>query len=320
MTAPNSSPACVAGQSSSTFLDGLLATARQCGRRKIAMVFPCDAAALRTGDRLTDEDIADVSLFGPRDRLLELGAREGIDLERFELIDTGADAASAAQKACKHAAAGTLDMLMKGSLHTDELMRAVIARIDGLRTQRRISHAFVLQVPGRSSPLIISDCVVNVAPTLGEKVEILEHAIHLARALGVVRPKAAVVSFTESVLPGAPSTLDAAAIAKMAQRGQIINAAVDGPLAFDNAVSMASASAKGIDSSVAGRADILLMPNLEAGNALYKSLVYMAGASCAGVVLGTKKPVVLTSRTDSLESKVYSAALASVLLRDECTS
>jgi phosphate acetyltransferase len=221
-------------------------------------VFPCDTAALETGSRLAEENIADVSLFGPRDRLLELGAREGIDLQRFELIDTGAGAASAAQKACKLAAAGSLDMLMKGSLHTDELMRAVVARNDGLRTQRRISHAFVLQVPGRPSPLIISDCVVNVAPTLGEKVEILEHAIYLARALGIVRPRAAVISFTESVLQGAPSTLDAAAIAKMAQRGQIFDAAVDGPLAFDNAVSTASATAKGIDSSVAGRADILL--------------------------------------------------------------
>ncbi len=316
MDAPSSSPPCVAAPGGSTFLDGLLATARRSGRRKIAMVFPCDAAALETGSRLIGEDIADVSLFGPRDRLLALGAREGIDLRRFELIDTGAGAASAAQAACKLAAAGGVDMLMKGSLHTDELMRAVVARTDGLRTQRRISHAFVLQVPGRPSPLILSDCVVNVAPALGEKVEILEHAIRLARALGLERPRAAVISFTESVLQGAPSTLDAAAIAQMAQRGQIVGAAVDGPLAFDNAVSMASATAKGIESSVAGRADILLMPNLEAGNAIYKALVYMAGASCAGVVLGTQRPVVLTSRTDSLESKVYSAALASVLLHN----
>ncbi|VTU41182.1 Phosphate acetyltransferase [Variovorax sp. PBS-H4] len=300
-----------------TFLDGVLATARQRGRRKIAMVFPCDANALETGCRLIEEQIADVSWIGPRDRLLDLGARQGIDLQQSEIIDTGPGAAEAAQAACRLASAGDVDMLMKGSLHTDELMRAVVSRTSGMRTSRRVSHAFVLQVPGRPSPLIISDCVVNVAPALAEKVEILEHAVLLARALGIAQPHVAVLSFTESVLHGAPSTLDAAAIAKMAERGQIRDAVVDGPLAFDNAISMASATSKSIESRVAGKADILLMPNLEAGNAVYKSLVYMAGASCAGVVLGTSRPVILTSRTDSLASKVYSAALGSLLLDAE---
>jgi phosphate acetyltransferase len=279
------------------------------------MVYPCDLRSLETSVALTKEGIANVVLIGPRERLTVLGQCHGIDLSSFKLIDSGLDATDAAVIACRLARTGEVDMLMKGALHTDELMRAVVSRSNGLRTGGRVSHAFVLQLPGRVEPLIISDCVVNVAPTLPEKVEILEHAIRLSLALGLRKPRVAVISFTESVLSGAPSTLDAAVIAKMAERGQILGAVVDGPLAFDNAVSLTSANSKGIESKVAGNAEILLMPNLEAGNALYKSLVYMAGASCAGVLLGTDKPVILTSRTDSMESKVFSAALGSLMLR-----
>jgi phosphate acetyltransferase len=300
--------------SQSRFLNGILDNARLLGRRNIGMVYPCDVRSLESSLALTEEGIAKVVLIGPREQLVVLGQRHGIDLSSFELIDSGVNAADAASMACRLAKAGDVDMLMKGALHTDELMRAVVSRTNGLKTGGRVSHAFVVQLPGREQPLIISDCVVNVAPTLPEKVEILEHAIKLALALGLVKPRVAVISFTESVLFGAPSTVDAAVITKMAERGQILGAVIDGPLAFDNAVSLTSATSKGIESKVAGNADILLMPNLETGNALYKSLVYMAGATCAGVLLGTDKPVILTSRTDSMESKVFSAALGSLML------
>lgn len=278
------------------------------------MVYPCDLASLETSCELQTLGVATVILVGPREPLLKLAGLHRIDLSSFELIDSGPDASSAAQMACGLACAGEVDMLMKGALHTDDLMRAVVSRTHGLRGGGRVSHAFVLQLPDRPLPLIISDCVVNVAPTLPEKIEILELTLKLARALGFGKPRAAVLSFTESILCAVQSTLDAAVIAKMAERGQIKDALVDGPLAFDNAVSPISAASKGIESTVAGQADILLVPNLEAGNVLYKSLIYMGGAACAGVVLGTRKPVILTSRTDNMESKVYSAALASVLL------
>lgn len=297
------------------FLDTVLHTARLLGPREIAMAYPCDIASLQTCVALSKEGIASLTLVGPTDRMSELARVHSIDLSRFCLVDSGPNAADAADMTCKLASAGEVDMVMKGSLHTDELMRAVVTRANGLRTAGRISHAFILQMPGRPQPLIISDCVVNVAPTLPEKVEILEHAIRLAHALDLRKPRVAVLSFTESVLANAQSTLDAAAITKMAERGQITGAVVDGPLAFDNAVSLASANSKGIESRVAGNAEILLMPNLETGNALYKSLVYMANALCAGVLLGTHKPVILTSRTDSMASKVFSAALGSLMLR-----
>lgn len=278
------------------------------------MVFPGDRSSLETALRLAEEGIAEVTLIGPRDHMLGIGGAEGLEHSGLQIVDTGPEVEDAARMACQLVASSDLDLLMKGSLHTDALMRAIVSSPGGLRTSRRVSHAFVLQIPGRQAPLILADCVVNVAPTLNDKLHILEHAIQVAKAIRIARPRVALLSFTESVMPGAPSTLEAAALAKMAERGQIRGAVVDGPLAFDNAVSPASASAKGIDSAVAGHADILVVPNLESGNALYKSLVYMAGASCAGVVLGARCPVVLTSRTDSLQSKVYSAALASILL------
>lgn len=314
ITIPASHPVALCSQK--TFLDDLLDTARRLGRRKIAMVYPCDITSLQTSRELEALGVATVVLVGPREQLLELGCRHRIDLSQFELIDSGLDVRSAAEIACRLAGSGDVDMVIKGALHTDDLMRTVVSRTNGLRADGRISHAFVLQLPDRRQPLIISDCVVNVTPTLPEKVEILEQTIKLAHALGLKQPRVAVISFTESILCAVQSTIDAAVIAKMAERGQIRGAVVDGPLAFDNAVSLISAASKGIESAVAGNAEILLMPNLEAGNALYKSLIYMAGASCAGVVLGAKKPVILTSRTDSMESKVYSAAVGSLMLRE----
>lgn len=304
----------IAPGSAKSFLDTVLETAVRLGRRRIAMVYPCDLASLQASCELQALGVATVILVGPREPLLKLADLHQIDLGNFEVIDSGPDASNAAQMACKLASVGDVDMLMKGALHTDDLMRAVVSRAHGLRGAGRVSHAFVLQLPDRPLPLIISDCVVNVAPSLPEKIEILQLTVSLAHALGIELPRAAVLSFTESILCSVQSTVDAAVIAKMADRGQIKNVVVDGPLAFDNAVSSISAASKGINSAVAGQADILLVPNLEAGNALYKSLVYMAGATCGGVVLGTHKPVILTSRTDSLESKIYSAALASLLL------
>ncbi|HZF84819.1 MAG TPA: bifunctional enoyl-CoA hydratase/phosphate acetyltransferase [Burkholderiaceae bacterium] len=305
---------CPATAPPADFLDVMLGDARARGRRRIGMVFPGDRSSLETALRLALEGIAEVTLIGPRERMLDIGRAEGLVLSGLHIVDSGQEVEDAARMACQLVASGDIDLLMKGSLHTDTLMRSVVSRSAGLRTSRRVSHAFAMQVQGRQTPLILADCVVNVAPTLHEKVHILEHAVQVAKAIGVACPRVALLSFTESVMPGAPSTLEAAALAKMAERGQIRGALIDGPLAFDNAVSPASASAKGIDSAVAGHADILVVPNLESGNALYKSLVYMAGASCAGVVLGARCPVVLTSRTDSLQSKVYSAALASIML------
>ncbi|WP_226507193.1 bifunctional enoyl-CoA hydratase/phosphate acetyltransferase [Pseudomonas sp. MWU16-30317] len=297
-----------------TILDTVLESAIILGRRRIAMVYPCDLASLQIAAELQAQGIANIVLVGPLNSLIALSSVHHINLSLFELIDSGPHVSGAAQIACELARSGEVDMLMKGSLHTDDLMRAVVSRTYGLRTGGRVSHAFVLQLPDRLQPLIISDCVVNVAPTLSEKVEILQLALKLARALGIEKPRAAILSFTESILCSVQSTLDAAVIAKMAERGQIEDALVDGPLAFDNAVSATSAASKGIQSDVAGHADILLVPNLETGNALYKSLIYMAGAKCAGVVLGTRTPIILTSRTDSMESKLYSAALACLLL------
>jgi phosphate acetyltransferase len=207
---------------------------------------------------------------------------------------------------------------MKGSLHTDELLGAAVAKEAALRGGRRASHVFVLDVPGFDRPLLITDCVVNIAPTLMDKRDIAQNAIELAQAIGIAQPRVAVLSAVETVNPAIPGTIDAAALCKMADRGQIQGGIFDGPLAYDNAISLQSARNKGIVSEVAGRPDILLVPNLEAGNMVYKQLVYMAGAECAGLVLGMKVPVILTSRSDSVASRIASCALA-VLKSKEST-
>jgi phosphate acetyltransferase len=200
--------------------------------------------------------------------------------------------------------------LMKGSLHSDDLLAAAVSKDGGLRTARRVSHVFVMDMPSVPRPLLVTDCVVNIYPTLPEKRDIAQNAIDFANALGIERPHVAILSAVETVTPSIPGTVDAAALCKMADRGQIKGAVLDGPLAFDNAISEASARNKGIDSPVAGRPDILLVPNLEAGNIFYKQLVYLAGAECAGIVLGTAVPVVLTSRSDSVPARIASCALA----------
>jgi len=204
---------------------------------------------------------------------------------------------------------------MKGSLHTDEFMGAVVAAKDGLRTERRISHAYLMDVPGYDRPLIITDAAINIEPTLEEKADILRNVIDLAHVIGIERPNVAILAAVEVVNPRMPTTLEAAALCKMADRGQIAGAAVDGPLAFDNAISETAAREKGIQSPVAGKADILMVPNLEAGNMLAKQLTFLAGADAAGVVLGARVPIVLTSRADSVRTRLASCAVAVLLAR-----
>ena len=219
----------------------------------------------------------------------------------------------AALKAVAEVRAGRAEALMKGSLHTDELMGAVVKRDTGLRTARRISHCFVMDVPGHRDPLIITDAAVNIAPTLKEKVDIVQNAIDLARDLGAQEVRVALLSAMETVNPDVPSTLEAAALCKMADRKQITGALLDGPLALDNAISLEAAKIKKIDSPVAGRANVLVVPDLEAGNMLAKSLTFLAGADAAGIVLGARVPVILTSRADSLIARMASCAVASLV-------
>jgi phosphotransacetylase len=264
----------------------------------------CDRIARRRIDR------ADPGR--PRARIDEIAKQAGIALAGIERIDTEHSAASAAT-AVRLAREGNAAAVMKGSLHTDELLHAVLDRDNGLRTARRVSHAFLMDVPKYPRPLLITDAAVNIAPTLADKADILQNAIDLMHRLGYAAPRVAILSAVETVNPAIASTIDAAALCKMVDRGQVTGAIVDGPLAFDNAVSPDAARIKGIDSPVAGRADVVLVPEIESGNMLYKQLVYLAGADAAGVVLGARVPIILTSRADSLRIRLASCALAVVL-------
>jgi phosphotransacetylase/acyl dehydratase len=252
-------------------------------------------------------------IVGPLARLEALALKHGVDLSPYRLIDTEHSHASAAA-AVALARAGEVETLMKGSLHTDEIMGAVIASQTGLRTERRVSHVFVMDVPAYDRILFVTDAAINIAPTLKEKADIAQNAIDLARSLGVQLPKMAILSAVENVNPDIGSTLDAAALCKMADRDQIRGAILDGPLAFDNAISEIAARTKSIRSPVAGNADILLVPNIEAGNMLAKQLQYFAGADSAGIVLGARVPVILTSRADNVRMRIGSAAVAKLLV------
>lgn len=250
-----------------------------------------------------------------RARIARLLEESGLPAGGLEIIDAPDDELESARAAAALARDGAVGMLMKGSLHSDHFMAAVVARESGLRTARRISHAFVMSVAAYPKLFILTDAAVNIAPTLAEKADIAQNAIDLARSLGVDRPKVAVLCATESVNPSMPATLDAAALSKMADRMQIRGALVDGPLALDNAISREAAELKGIASPVAGQADILLAPDIEAGNMLYKELTWLAGAGAAGLVLGTRVPVLLTSRADSVQARVDSCAIAALHAR-----
>ncbi|WP_198376126.1 bifunctional enoyl-CoA hydratase/phosphate acetyltransferase [Neoroseomonas rubea] len=277
-----------------------------------AVAWPCDRDSLLGPIQAARRGALRPVLVGPRGLIEEIAATAGETLEGCEVLEaaTPQEAAVAAVRLCRE---GRAAALMKGSLHTDELMSAAVARDGGLRTGRRLSHVFALDVPSYPKALFVTDAAINIFPDLKTKVDIVQNAVDLLHALGVALPKVAILSAVETVNPAIPSTLEAAALCKMADRGQITGAILDGPLAFDNAISKAAAAIKKIVSPVAGDADILLAPDLEAGNMVAKQLSYLAGADSAGIVLGARVPIILTSRADSVDSRLASVALAQVL-------
>ena len=293
-------------------LEPLLAHVRPLAAVRVAIVHSCDAASLSAALDARAAGLIDPVLVAPRAKLKAIAAQEGLDLSDIAIEDVPHSHAAAA-RAVELARDGAVEALMKGSLHTDELMAAVVASTSGLRTKRRVSHCFVLQTPRYPRPFIVTDAAINLAPTLEQKADIVRNAIDLAHVIGVAKPKVAILAAVETVSPSMPATLDAAALCKMADRGQIEGGVLDGPLAFDNAVSIAAARIKGIESQVAGQADILVVPDLESGNMLAKQLMYMGDAASAGIVLGAKVPVILTSRADSRESRIASCAIALML-------
>ena len=277
-----------------------------------AVAHPCEAAALTGAVEAATLGLIKPLLVGPADRINETARAANIDLGDLQIIDVPHSNASAA-KAVELVREGKAEILMKGSLHTDELMAAVVSREGGLRTGRRISHVFVMDVPTYHKVLIVTDAAINIAPTLEDKVDICQNAIDLAISLGLQKPKVAILAAVETVTSKMPATIDAAALCKMAERGQIKNAILDGPLAFDNAISKEAAQTKGIKSEVAGDPDILLTPDLEAGNILAKQLSFLANADSAGMVLGARVPIILTSRADSVRSRIASCAVAKIV-------
>lgn len=273
-----------------------------------AVVHPCDRDSLLGPIEAHERGLIDPVLVGPEAKIRAVAEAEGVDLGPYR-IETTEHSHAAAARAVEMARAGEVESLMKGSLHTDELMGAVVSSTTGLRTARRVSHVFVLDVPTYPRPLFITDAAINIYPTLEDKVDIVQNAIDLARDLGVETPKVAILSAVETINPKIPSTVEAATLCKMADRGQITGGALDGPLAFDNAISEEAARTKKIVSAVAGRADILVAPDLEAGNMIAKQLQYLAGADSAGIVLGTRVPIVLTSRADTVRTRLASVAV-----------
>lgn len=279
-----------------------------------AVAHPCSPAAISAVADACAERLIRPILVGPADRIREAAAQAGVDIADFRLVDAPHSHAAAAQ-AVALVRSGEAGLLMKGSLHTDELLAAVVARDTGLRTERRISHAYVMDVPGHPTPLIITDAAINIAPDLLAKADIVRNAIDLAHVIGIAEPRVAILSAVETVNPAMRSTLDAAALCKMADRGQITGALLDGPLAFDNAISPAAAREKGIVSPVAGHAEILVVPDIEAGNMLAKQLTFLGQADAAGVVLGARVPIILTSRADSPRTRQASCAVAVLMAR-----
>jgi phosphotransacetylase/acyl dehydratase len=273
-----------------------------------AVVHPCDRDSLLGPIEAARRGLIKPLLVGPEAKIRAVAKAEGVDLSPYTIVPTEHSHA-AAEKAVAMARAGEVEALMKGSLHTDELMAAIVPSATGIRTARRVSHVFVLDVPAYPRPLFVTDAAINIYPTLEDKVDIVQNAIDLAHILGIELPKVAILSAMETVNPKVQSTLDAAALCKMADRGQITGGILDGPLAFDNAISEEAARTKKITSPVAGKADILLVPDLEAGNMVAKQLQYFAGADSAGIVLGTRVPIVLTSRADSVRTRLASTAV-----------
>jgi phosphate acetyltransferase len=277
-----------------------------------AVAHPCDEVSLEGAAEARKLRLIEPILVDPSARIRDIAARFNIDIAGLPIVEAmhSHDAADRAVALVREAKAAAL---MKGSLHTDELMAAIVARDAGIRTERRLSHCFLMDVPGHEDPLIITDAAVNIAPTLQDKIDIVQNAIDLAHAAGFPEVRVAILSAMETVNPKVPSTIEAAALCKMADRGQITGALLDGPLALDNAISHEAAAIKHISSPVAGRANVLVVPDLEAGNMLAKSLSFLASADCSGIVLGARVPIILTSRADTVMARLASCALASLL-------
>jgi phosphate acetyltransferase len=306
----------VPGQGGHEKFERLVARAQRQPAAVTAIAHPCDQVSLESAVEAAKLRLIVPILVGPATRIHEIAARNGLDISSFEIVDA-AHSHEAAAKAVELVRAARAEALMKGSLHTDELMAAVVSRDAGLRTARRISHCFIMDIPGHPNALIITDAAVNIAPTLEDKVDIVQNAIDLAKAMGVEEVRVAILSAMETVNPKVPSTLEAAALCKMADRGQISGALLDGPLALDNAISPEAAAIKNIKSPVAGRANVLVVPDLEAGNMLAKSLSFLSGADAAGIVLGARVPIILTSRADSLLTRLASCAVALLVAADK---
>ncbi len=287
----------------------LLARCRSLDPVPTAVAHPCEETALAGAIEAAAKGLIVPILVGPADKIDAIAKKHGVQLGSTRIVDAPHSHASAA-KAVELVRKGEAELLMKGSLHTDELLGAVVARETGLRTGRRISHVFIMDVPTYHKVLVVTDAAINIAPTLEDKVDILQNAIDLAIALGVATPKVAILAAVETVNSKMQATIDAAALCKMSERGQITGALLDGPLAFDNAISKDAARVKKIRSDVAGDPDILLAPDLEAGNILAKQLTFLANADSAGLVLGARVPIILTSRADSVRSRIASCAVA----------
>jgi phosphate acetyltransferase len=277
-----------------------------------AVAHPCDESSLRGALEAAEAEMIVPVLVGPKARIESLVKSLDLDLSAATIVDVPHSQA-AAEQAVALVRAGEAELLMKGSLHSDELLGEVTKRDTGLRTARRISHVFVMDVPSHPRTLFITDAAVNIAPDLMAKRDIIQNAIELYAGLGLGIPKVAILSAVETVNPSIPSTIEAAALCKMAERGQITGGELDGPLAFDNAISLEAARIKGIKSPVAGRADILVVPDLEAGNMLAKNLTFLSGADAAGIVLGARVPIILTSRADKVRTRLASCAVAMLL-------
>jgi phosphate acetyltransferase len=298
-----------AAQPDGSKYDRLIAKAKSVAAAKTVVVHPCDQTSLGGANEAAEAGIIVPILVGPANKIRAVARQHGLDIGKFELVDAPhSEAAAARAVELIHESKG--ELLMKGSLHTDELMRAVTASKTGLRTARRISHVFVMDVPTYRETLFVTDAAINIFPDLDAKRDIIQNAIDLFTQVGLGTPRVAILSAVETVTLKIPSTIDAAALCKMSDRGQITGGILDGPLAFDNAIDREAAKIKGIDSPVAGRAQILVVPDLEAGNMLAKNLIFLLKADSAGLVLGARVPIILTSRADSVRARMASCAAA----------
>jgi len=289
--------------------EALLSQAKGQSPLRVAVAHPCDAVTMESIAAAVHAGLIEPLLVGPEMKMRKAAVEAGLTSLDWPIIDTPHSHASA-EAAVELVRAGKADALMKGSLHTDELMSAVVDPRQGLRTERRISHCYVMATKNHTEPLIVTDAAINIAPDLHVKADIVQNAIDLAHAIGMAEVRVAVLSATETVNPALQSTLDAAALCKMADRGQITGALIDGPLALDNAIDMGAVTQKHIHSNVAGKANLLVVPDLVAGNILAKTLSFMAHAEAAGIVVGARVPIILTSRADTLESRIVSCAIA----------